>query len=150
MRALVICAVLVGGLWQADMIGRDALAHEGATGIIKERMDNFSAARNYMKAMRGAVGANDFAKIDEITNKMMPWAETMSSYFPEGSDKSPSEAAPTIWSDRAGFEMKITAYHEAIQALNARHYHKIAPLQHLLFGRLVPAVKAVTKAIVNS
>ena len=119
MRALVICAVLLGGLWQSDMIGREALAHEGATGIIKERMDNFSAARNYMKAMRGAVGANDFAKIDEITSKMMPWAETMGDFFPEGSDKSPSEAAPTIWSDRAGFEMKITAYHEAIQALNA-------------------------------
>jgi len=119
MRAFVICAVLCGGLWHWDMIGRDALAHQGATGIIKERMDNFSAARGYMKAMRGAVGANDFAKIDEITKAMMPWAETMATYFPDGSDESPSEAAPTIWSDRAGFEVKIAAYQEAIMTLNA-------------------------------
>ena len=94
-------------------------AHEGATGIVKERMDSFAEARGQMKQTRGAIGEPDFDAITDISAKMQIWADKMANYFPEGSDQPPSEAAPTIWSDPDGFAAKICAYQQSIEALNA-------------------------------
>ena len=94
-------------------------AHEGATGIVKERMDSFAEARGQMKQIRGAIGEPDFDAITDISAKMQIWADKMANYFPEGSDQPPSEAAPTIWSDPDGFAAKISAYQQSIKALNA-------------------------------
>ena len=94
-------------------------AHDGATGIVKERMDAFSEARGQMKQIRGAIGGSEFDTIAEITARMQIWADKMANYFPEGSDQPPSEAAPTIWSDPDGFATKISVYEQSIQALHA-------------------------------
>ena len=107
-------AFLLSGLF--NMAIMPATAHEGATGIIKERMDKFSEARQQMRQMRQAL--SDTAKIAEISQSMLPWAQEMENAFPAGSDGAPSEASPQIWTDREGFASKITAYHEAILTLN--------------------------------
>ena len=62
-------------------------AHDGATGIVKERMDAFSEARGQMKQIRGAIGGSEFDAITEISAKMQIWADKMGNYFPEGSDQ---------------------------------------------------------------
>ena len=107
-------AFLLSGLFNMAII--PATAHESATGIIKERMDKFSEARQQMRQMRQAL--SDTAKIAEISQSMLTWAQEMENAFPAGSDGAPSEASPQIWTDRDGFSSKITAYHEAILALN--------------------------------
>ena len=94
-----------------------ANAHQGATGIVKERMDAFSEARGQMKQLRGAIGGSEFEAITDITARMQIWADKMADYFPEGSDQSPSEAAPAIWSDPDGFAAKIVSYQTSIRAL---------------------------------
>lgn len=93
-------------------------AHKGATGIVKERMDRFSEAKGQMRALRGAIQSGDLTKAGTITSAMVPWAKEMADAFPEGSDQAPSEALPTIWTDKAGFAAAIAAYDEALTAMN--------------------------------
>lgn len=93
-----------------------ASAHQGATGIVKERMDKFSEARQQMRQM--SQNLTDLEAIAETSEKMLSWAQEMNDAFPEGSDGAPSEAAPEIWTDREGFDLKIKAYYEAVLSLN--------------------------------
>ena len=99
-------------------LSHDARAHAGATGIVKERMDAFSQARQQMKEIGGALRSNNNEMVAELSAKMLPWAETMGDYFPEGTDGAPSEASAAIWSDPDGFAEKIAAYRQALINLN--------------------------------
>ena len=38
-------------------------AHDGATGIMKELMDNFKATQGHLKAIGGLMGSGDYAAI---------------------------------------------------------------------------------------
>ena len=96
---------------------KSAYAHQGATGIVKERMDEFQKARRQFKQIRRALEAQNFAAIATLSRDMMPWANRMAEAFPEGSDIAPSEALPAIWQDKAAFEDAISAYRDAISAL---------------------------------
>lgn len=95
-----------------------ANAHQGATGIVKKRMDHFSEARQQLRQLRGAVAAEDFEKITQIAADMRPWSQEMADYFPAGSYGAPSEALPTIWTDPEGFAARIADYSQAVLALN--------------------------------
>ena len=99
------------------LFAAQSIAHKGATGIVKERMDKFSEARGQMKQMRGALQANSLDAVVEITSDMRQWAKDMPHAFPPGSDLAPSEALPAIWDDKDGFAQAIAAYDEAIIAL---------------------------------
>ena len=92
-------------------------AHQGASGIVKERMDNFSQARSQMKQINAALRAGDLPAVAEITSQMMAWADEMQDAFPEGSDGAPSEASPAIWQDAEGFAAAIARYDAAIDGL---------------------------------
>ena len=102
-------------LWLASVTALHA--HEGATGIVKERMDAFVETRQQMKQMRGAIAESEFVAVANISARMQIWANKMADYFPEGSDQSPSEAAPAIWSDPDGFAAKLVSYQTSIRAL---------------------------------
>lgn len=93
-------------------------AHQGASGIVKERMDQFSEARGQMKQINAALRASDLPAVAEITSQMMAWADEMADAFPEGSDNAPSEASPAIWQDAEGFAAAIARYDSAIDSLN--------------------------------
>ena len=95
-----------------------ASAHEGASGIVKERMDNFGHARSQMKQINAALRGGDLPAVAEITSQMMAWADQMADAFPEGSDKAPSQASPAIWQDTAGFAAAIARYDAAIDGLH--------------------------------
>jgi len=41
------------------------------------------------------------------------WAKVLPAMFPEGTDLESSRALPTVWSDRAGFELRAENYREA-------------------------------------
>ncbi|MEP2706368.1 MAG: cytochrome c [Roseibium sp.] len=80
-----------------------AIAHGGATGIVKDRMDAMSSMAKVMKSltavMRGDV-AYDAEAVRGGANVIKSHAgESMTHLFPEGSGGGASEAKPEIWSD---------------------------------------------------
>ena len=88
-------------------------AHEGATGVVKERMDKFKMSKTMMKQINVSLRENDFENIEKSAQKLLSWSKEMSKYFPEGSDVSPSEASKNIWLDPNGFSKAIKNFEEA-------------------------------------
>lgn len=82
--------------------GSLALAHTGATGIVKERMDGMGALANSMKALVTMTksGEIDTDQVAEIARAIQSHSgKAMNDRFPEGSLPKVSEAAPLIWQD---------------------------------------------------
>ena len=94
-----------------------AIAHSGATGIVKDRMDGFSRSKDNMKAIRGHLAEEDLQAVVPLAREIRDWATTIPDYFPEGSDGSPSEAAPEIWTDFDGFKAAAEANYAAADDL---------------------------------
>ena len=82
-------------------------AHEGAKGIIKERMDKFKMSKNLMKKINKGLQNDNFIIIEKSAQTLLDWSKEMSNYFPEGSDTPPSEASSDIWLDPEGFKIAI-------------------------------------------
>jgi cytochrome c556 len=81
-----------------------ALAHSGATGIVKERMDMFKRSQKNLKAIKSHIRAEDYGSLAKLADEIREWAIKMPEYFPEGSNIKPSEASPKIWEDFSGFK----------------------------------------------
>ena len=81
-----------------------ALAHSGATGIVKERMDMFKKNQNNLKAIKSHIRSENYESIVKLADEIRDWAVKMPEYFPEGSNEKPSEASPAIWLDFDGFK----------------------------------------------
>jgi cytochrome c556 len=75
-----------------------SIAHEGAEGVIKERMDRFKQNKEAMKSIKGNLGG-DAAVIAQKASEIEAWANEMVNFFPEGSNQAPSEALPAIWKE---------------------------------------------------
>ena len=79
-----------------------ALAHEGATGVVKERMDLMKRQQKDMKLIGDmAKGKTPFdaAKAAEAARDISLTAKKIHELFPEGSEGGKSEALPSIWKD---------------------------------------------------
>lgn len=75
-----------------------SVAHEGATGVIKERMDRFKQNKEAMKVIKGNL-SDDASLIAQKASEIEAWANEMVNFFPEGSNQAPSEALPIIWKE---------------------------------------------------
>ena len=104
------------------LLSVSAFAHKGATGIVKERMDNFKASQMALKQIFAASKRNDFEAIIPLANQIKNWAEITPTKFPSGSDGPPSEAAPAIWKDFEGFKSA------AKETLKQPVYWSLSPL----------------------
>ncbi|CAM3356456.1 MAG: hypothetical protein CMO07_19095 [Thalassospira sp.] len=84
-----------------------AIAHEGATGVVKERMEGMKAIGQQVKIMvpmmKGALpyDPDQVAKAATIIEGHS--GETFTALFPEGSNDKPSEALSDIWEDWSKF-----------------------------------------------
>ncbi|HSD92482.1 MAG TPA: cytochrome c [Methyloceanibacter sp.] len=79
-----------------------ALAHEGATGVVKERMDLMDRQKDDMKIIGDmAKGKTPFdaAKAAEAARDISVTAKKIPELFPEGSLHGDTEALPAIWKD---------------------------------------------------
>ncbi|MFT5744206.1 MAG: cytochrome c556 [Paracoccaceae bacterium] len=80
-----------------------AFAHNGATGIVKERMDAMMAMGNAVKAlapmMRGEIAHDADAVRAAAATFTAHAGESMTALFPEGTGGSPSEAKDAVWED---------------------------------------------------
>ena len=76
------------------------LAHNGATGIVGERMMAMMMLSEQIKSLVPAVETGDVtqAQVDTAAKMFLTHSgQAMTSLFPEGSIEPPSEASPTIW-----------------------------------------------------
>lgn len=84
-----------------------ALAHGGATGIVKKRMDAMTAMSDVIKAltpiMRGQV-AYDVGAVRNGAVKIRDHAKTITDLFPQGTSGHPSEARNEVWTEWSTFE----------------------------------------------
>ena len=84
--------------WVLLCLSTVSFAHEGAEGVVKERMDRFKENKEAMKAIKGNL-AGDTAVIAQKASEIEAWAKEMVNFFPEGSTQPPSEALPAIWKE---------------------------------------------------
>ena len=89
-RLLITCVLLC--------LSTVSFAHEGAEGVVKERMDRFKKNKKAMKAIKGNL-TGDTAIIAQKASGIEAWAKDMVNFFPEGSTQPPSEALPAIWKE---------------------------------------------------
>jgi cytochrome c556 len=94
-----------------------ALAHKGAMGIVKERMDKFEASEKATKRIKQALSRGDTAVVTAEAEFLVSWAREMESYFPENSNQSPSEAKDEIWLQWDDFVGAIQSFENASTAL---------------------------------
>ncbi|MEM7524034.1 MAG: cytochrome c [Pseudomonadota bacterium] len=111
-------AVAAAGL----IAGGAALAHSGATGIVKARMDGMKTMSDAAKAL-GAVkaGAIPYAPltIRRAAGMLITEGTAARGQFPEGSASDVSEALPAIWSERAGFDRLLEDLIAAAERMEA-------------------------------
>ena len=86
------------------------LAHEGATGVIKERMDKFKMSKKMMKTIHRSIQNEDFETIGKSGITLLKWSKEMINYFPKGSDEAPSESSRDIWLDPEGFKKAVNKF----------------------------------------
>lgn len=112
---LAVAALLVSGTL--------TLAHEGATGIIKDRMDHMKTIKETMKVlaplMKGDV-TYDAAQVRTLALRLSAkGGDAMTELFPEGSIQGKSEALPAIWQDWGQFTTSAMELQESAALLAA-------------------------------
>jgi len=97
-----------------------ALAHEGATGVVKERMDLMKRQQDDMKLLGDmAKGKTSFdaVKAAEAARDVSITAKKIHELFPEGSAGHPSDALPSIWKEWDRFAGNATSLESAADEL---------------------------------
>jgi cytochrome c556 len=84
-------------------------AHEGATGVVKERMDLMKGQQKDMKLIGDMAKGKtrfDAAKAAAAARDLESTSTKIPDLFPEGTGGHPSEALPAVWKDFESFKSK--------------------------------------------
>lgn len=112
--------LIVAGIAASVVLSAQVIAHEGAMGIVKERMDYMKALGDNTKPLgamfKGEV-AYDQATAREHAAHLAEAAPQMLALFPEGSNDDPSEALPVIWEQWEDFQVKVADFETTSAAL---------------------------------
>ena len=111
--ALVGLAVFAGTL----TLSSNALAHKGATGIVKERMDRFKDSERATKTIKQAISRSDAERVMTEAQSLLSWSREMETFFPPNTNPTPSEARDEIWLLWDDFLVAIQSFDDAAQAL---------------------------------
>ena len=99
-----------------------ALAHEGATGVVKERMDLMKGQGKNMKLIGDMAKGKkrfDAAKAAAAARDLGSTTHKIPDLFPKGSSGHPSEALDAIWEDWERFTEDAKNAEEAANGLAA-------------------------------
>jgi cytochrome c556 len=111
MRFCWLAAAVLLGLGAAQ-------AHQGATGLLKERMDAMESLGQAMKEIRRhLVGTRDFGAVGREAARIGALAQRMPEWFPPGSNPHPSEALPAIWRQWPRFQASAAALADEAEKL---------------------------------
>ncbi len=117
--ALMIASVVLAAIPAVQL----AMAHQGATGIVKTRMDDMKAIETAMKTLLAMIKKpRTFNHKTAIENAafLAKRADALPKLFPKGSNPHPSEALPAIWANWPDFKAKsdtMKQYANAISTL---------------------------------
>ncbi len=110
--SIVAVAAMAGLLLWSDLVIRLAGAHEGAKGVVKQRMvamsDLGKASKTMIEMFKGQ-RKFDPAMVAQLARDIAVHADKLPAMFPKGSDGHPSETLPSAWTDRAGFVKAFSA-----------------------------------------
>lgn len=101
----------------------NSIAHTGATGVVKKRMDSMKAIASSLKNlvdMQREKRPFDAATAAQAGRAIASHAQKLGAMFPPGSNKHPSESAPEIWTKRSEFDAMMQAMQKAGEALSTR------------------------------
>jgi cytochrome c556 len=99
-----------------------SFAHEGATGVVKERMDLMKSQKNAMKVIGDmAKGKKSFnaAKAAKAARDLEDTTKKIPELFPKGSNHHPSEALDAVWTEWDRFTGDAHDAEAAAKALGA-------------------------------
>jgi cytochrome c556 len=111
---------LVGAFGAALLVGSAVLAHEGATGIVKQRMDEMEHVGRVVKRINERLKSKrGLADVAREAEEIRAWAARIPSLFPPGSRDGHSEAMPAIWEKWPEFEAASRAVAQEAEKLAA-------------------------------
>jgi cytochrome c556 len=119
MRATCIIVAATAALLTGNPAG-SLLAHDGATGIVAERMatmQNMELQLRTIQAMLSGWAPFDLAKLREYVAVLHDNCHRSGSLFPPGSSDRASHAKPAVWDDPEAFQEEFRKLHEASEAL---------------------------------
>ena len=90
-----------------------AIAHEGASGIVKMRMDKFKQSQQQLKSLIAHTKAQKYDEVARLAGYLAEWGAQIPAHFPKGSTQKPTEARPEIWIDFENFTAKAEAFRMA-------------------------------------
>lgn len=91
-----------------------ALAHEGASGVVKERMDLMEAIGNDFKEIGQRLQANrNLPSIAERARRIEERSARIAALFPPGTLDRPTDARPVIWERWSEFEARARGLRDA-------------------------------------
>ena len=102
------------------LFGTAAIAHEEATGVVKERMDLMDTQKDAMKVLGGMAKGKvpfDAAKAAAAAHEIEKTSTKIPDLFPEGTGGHPSEAKPEVWTQWDEFTADAEALTKAATAL---------------------------------
>lgn len=144
-QIIAACAVVIAA--SVALSPAPGGAHDGAMGVVKERMDAMKTIASSLKAIKREIGKGAGYNADKVKEQAEVIAghggKSMTGLFPHGSANGPSEARPEIWNDWAGFERRATELEAAATALKSAAAPGEPPKQ--AFKRLVGACAACHK-----
>ncbi len=118
----LLVAPVLGALAILSAQTPDAIAHKGAKGIVKERMDAMKSIGDNMKAIKKMLDGEQPFNADKVKKAAgvikSHAGTTLTKLFPEGSMDKPTEATPKIWEDWEDFQasaMRLQAYAEVLE-----------------------------------
>ena len=115
MNAIKLCGTAMLG---AALMVTQAVAHDHATGVVKERMDMMEAMGKNMKAVGDRIKNNrDLAAIKKDAQAVFDHSQHVVHLFPSGSTQRPTDARDTIWKNWPDFEAKAKALETASKSL---------------------------------
>jgi cytochrome c556 len=97
-----------------------ALAHEGATGIVKDRMammQNMDLQLKAIQAMLSGWAPFDAVALRNYAAALHDSCHQSESLFPAGSQDRASHARPAVWDNPQAFREEFQKLHEASEAL---------------------------------
>jgi cytochrome c556 len=122
-----------------------ALAHKGATGVVKERMDLMDLQAKQMKMLNAMAKGKqpfDVAKAAHAARDISLTTRKIPEMFPKGTDAPPSEARPEIWEDWDNFIGDAEAAAKAAEALATILEGEASAGWKNAFGKLTDACRS--------
>jgi cytochrome c556 len=104
--------ILAGAILASSVV--PGIAHEHATGVVKERMDMMEAMAKRIKSIAERIKTKrDLTAIRVDAQALQALAPKMVHLFPPGSIDPPTDAKPRIWQNWSDFEAKAKALEAA-------------------------------------